>query len=180
MAKPKEIPAANTYRFSDVTIRVVFVKDDPWFNAADVLDAVKADRNLLELLDDQPGALNANRDDPIISEAGLFRLLIEINTDEARKFKRWLAADVLPTLYRDEYIVRLREMLKGAREVLGVDCKNPRHRHLTPDEKDAIVKLKAEGWTVQGLARKFRRGDETIRAVLRGGYAYQRKDEEAS
>lgn len=176
MAKPKETPAAATHRFDNIPIRVLFLADDPWFYAADVLDALGADRDLLGLLDDQPGASRVTRDDPIISEAGLHRLLFEVNADTARRFKRWLAADLFPTLYRDEYIARLRVMLREAREVSGIDCKAPKRRFLTGEEKASIVKLKAEGWTVQGLARKFRRGDETIRAVLRGGYAYQRKD----
>lgn len=175
MAKQKEALAANTYRYNGVAIRVMFVADDPWFQAFDVLDALGVDRGTLQHLDDQPGAVNANRDDPLISEAGLYRLLFEINAAGARKFKRWLVADVLPALYRDEYIVRLRKIARDAREVSGDDSKKAKYRHLTSDEKAEIIKLKADGWTVQGLARKFRRGDETIRAVIRGGYPYQTK-----
>lgn len=174
MAKPKEAPAAATHRFDNITIRVLFVADDPWFYAADVLDAIAAPRSLLDALSDQPSSANTHRDDPLVSETGLHRLLFEADSDAARRFRRWLAAELFPTLYRDEYIARLREMVREAREVSGVDSKTPKRRHLTPEEKTSIVKLKAEGWSIQGLARKFHRGDETIRAVLRGGYLYQR------
>lgn len=168
MAKPKEVPAANTYRFEGVPIRIVFVADDPWFYAADVLDALKVGRDLLDQLADQPGAINANRDDPLISEAGLFRLLTEINSDAGRRYKRWLAADLLPSLYRDEYIVRLREMVNDARLLAGEDSKRGKHRHVTDEEKAEIRKLAAEGWTGQALSRKFRRGDSTIYAIIKG------------
>ena len=175
MAKPKEAPAANTYRYHGVTVRVVFVADDPWFHAFDVLDALGADRGTLQHLDDQLGSINVNRDDPLISEAGLYRLLFEINDDAGRKFKRWLAADVLPTLYRDVYISRLREIAREARVMSGDDTKRGKYRHYTSEEKDDILRLRSEGWSVTALMRKFMRSDESIRAVIRGGYLPKKK-----
>lgn len=169
MAKPKEVTASAVYRFDGVPIRVVFVADDPWFGAADVLDAISAPRGLLDSLSDQPGGVNTNRDDPLVSETGLHRLLFEADSDTARRFRRWLAAELFPTLYRDTYIVKLREMVKDARALGGADGKRGKYRHLTSEEKAEIIRLKNEGWTIQGLARKFLRGDTTISNVLKGG-----------
>ena len=155
MAQPKEAPVAATYRFNGIPIRVVFVADDPWFYAADVLDAIGAERELLGFLDDQPGAANVTRDDPIISEAGLYRLCFEVNSDVARSFKRWLAADVFPTLYRDAYILRLRSLATEARSLSGADGKKPKYRHLTSDEKAEIAKLKEEAGRFRGSPVSF-------------------------
>ncbi len=145
MAKLKETPAAATHRFDAVPIRVLFVADDPWFYAADVLDALAAPRTLLDVLSDQPGAVNVNRDDPIISESGLHRLLFEVDSDTARRFRRWLAAELFPTLYRDEYIARLRVMVKEARVMSGGDAKRGKYRHYTPEEKEEIRSLYKDG-----------------------------------
>lgn len=93
-------------------IRVAVGNDgEPWFVAKDVCDAlgIRTDtvRSIVEA-DDVTEITNPNsigvthgRAPLIISEAGLYMLVLKSRKPEARAFKRWVTHEVLPAIRRD-------------------------------------------------------------------------------
>lgn len=85
-------------------VRVTTIDDEPWFVAADVLSILDLDRKALERLDDDergvslvhtPGGMqNAT----VVSEPGLYSLILGSRKPSAKAFKRWVTHELLPTL----------------------------------------------------------------------------------
>jgi prophage antirepressor-like protein len=88
-------------------IRIIQKGSEPWFVAKDVCDALdlsnsrKAtqrldgdEKNTVTISDGTPG--NPNK--TVINEAGLYRLIFTLQKDEAKRFKRWIAHDALPSI----------------------------------------------------------------------------------
>lgn len=101
-------PALFTFPETDQRVRVVEGPDgEPWFVARDVCDC-------LELADTNKALLGLDHDEKcehedyscsgrrpfIISEPGLYSLILRSRKPQARAFKRWITHDVLPTLRR--------------------------------------------------------------------------------
>lgn len=87
-------------------VRVVVKEDEPWFVAADVcraLDLGNTSQALTRLdadekdviLNDTPGG---KQDMSIVSEPGLYALVLTSRKPEARAFKRWITHDILPSI----------------------------------------------------------------------------------
>lgn len=86
-------------------VRVVTGADgEPWFVAKDVLAILDVDRTSLERLDDDekgvdsihtPGGI---QEMATVSEPGLFSLVLGSRKPEAKRFKRWVTHEVLPTI----------------------------------------------------------------------------------
>lgn len=89
-----------------VRIRTVLVSNDPWFIAADVCKALEIanSRDALSRLDDDERGV-VSTDTPggrqnvsIVSEAGLYSLVLGSRKPEAKAFKRWVVHEVLPSI----------------------------------------------------------------------------------
>ena len=98
----------RTFNFNDMSLRTLTGETgDPWFVAKDACDILGIDTNhLREALDDdeitnlrimevwnQPG-----RAPLIISEPGLYKLIMRSRKPEAKEFQRWVTHEVLPTI----------------------------------------------------------------------------------
>lgn len=98
-----------------MAVRVVMVEGEPWFVAADVCEALTFgnSRQALERLDDdergvhsmdtpsknQHGDYGATRQEMnVINESGLYSLILGSRKPEAKRFKKWITAEVLPTI----------------------------------------------------------------------------------
>jgi prophage antirepressor-like protein len=95
-------------------VRVVEIEGAPWFAAKDVcaiLGMVKTDRALAALAVDEkgthpmrtPGGLQRLS---VISESGLYKLVMRSDKPQARKLQDWVARDVLPAINKDGVYVR--------------------------------------------------------------------------
>lgn len=83
---------------------------EPWFVAKDVCDALGIQTNhVREILDDdevsnlpttEVGPELGGRDPLIVSEAGMYALVLKSRKPEAHAFKRWVTHDVLPSIRR--------------------------------------------------------------------------------
>ena len=83
---------------------------EPWFVAKDVCDAlgIRTDTVRTILDDDEVRETNPNsigvaggRNPLIVSEAGLYSLILKSRKPEAKRFRRWVTHEVLPALRRD-------------------------------------------------------------------------------
>ena len=95
------------FDFEEQAVRVVMRDGDPWFVAADVcrvLELGNTAQAVSRLDDDERDGIisddtvgRSNRL-TIISESGLYALVLTSRKPEARRFRKWITAEVLPAL----------------------------------------------------------------------------------
>lgn len=90
-------------------VRTVMIDNEPWFVGADVCKALDLSnsRDAMSRLDrDEKNTValtDGNRGNPnvtIVSESGLYSLIMRSRKKEAVQFKRWITHDVLPSIRR--------------------------------------------------------------------------------
>lgn len=96
------------FEFEHHTVRVIMIDDEPWFVANDLCEvlAISNSRDALRRLDeDEKGVgstdtLGGSQSLNIVSESGMYSLVLGSRKPEARRFKKWVTSDLLPTLRR--------------------------------------------------------------------------------
>ncbi len=101
----------QVFDFEDNAVRVVDIDGEPWFVAADVcrvLDLSNPSKACADLDDDEAALTSSysrssngteqKRDMLIISESGLYNLIFRSRKPEAKKFRKWVTAEVLPSI----------------------------------------------------------------------------------
>lgn len=99
-------------------IRVVEINGEPWFIAGDVAlalgyrDAYNATRWLLdsEKATRQVSTPGGLQEVTIVSEAGLYRMIMRSNKEKAIEFQMWIAHDVIPSIRKTGGYVVPRQM----------------------------------------------------------------------
>ena len=87
-------------------IRATSVDGEPWFVAKDILNALGIDRTAMyKLDDDEKGVdsihtLGGEQKMSIVSEPGLYKLIMRSRKPEAKQFQRWVTHEVLPAIRR--------------------------------------------------------------------------------
>lgn len=110
-AAAKVIP----FHFESHEVRSLLINDQPWFVAADVASALHyltAKDMARNLDDDEKGrqivpTLGGDQEMLVINESGLYSAILRSRKAEAKRFKRWVTAEVLPAIrkhgrYTDE------------------------------------------------------------------------------
>jgi prophage antirepressor-like protein len=99
----------TTFEFEGQSVRVIRDEDgNPWWVAKDVCDVLDLENTsmALEKLDDDEKLTSKlltsgqMREVWLVNEPGLYTLIIRSNKPEARKFKRWITHEVLPSIRR--------------------------------------------------------------------------------
>lgn len=94
------------FRFESSEVRTLLIAGQPWFVAADVCQAlaIRNNRDAIARLDDDERGV-ATTDTPsgqqemgIINESGLYSLILTSRKAEAKRFKKWVTAEVLPAI----------------------------------------------------------------------------------
>ena len=88
------------------SVRAVEVEGEPWFVAADVCGALELDNVSMavdRLDDDERGVspidtLGGMQRMKIVSESGLYALVLGSRKEEAKAFKRWVTHDIIPAI----------------------------------------------------------------------------------
>ncbi len=106
----KEVGKMNTpqiFNFEQNKVRTILVNDEPYFvgkDVAEILGYERADNAIRNHVDDedklthQISASGQNRNMTIINESGLYSLILKSKLPSAKKFKRWVTSEVLPTI----------------------------------------------------------------------------------
>ena len=84
-------------------IRTVTKDNEPWFVAKDVCEALKHTNTTMamQMLDeDERTKLSLGRagETNVINESGLYTLIIKSNLPNAKKFRKWVTSEVLPSI----------------------------------------------------------------------------------
>ncbi len=95
------------FSFNGAAVRVVLVEGDPWWVAADVCASIAlSDTNkaLIGLDDDEKREheqySGSGRKPVLINESGLYSLILRSRKAEAKRFKKWVTSEVLPSIRR--------------------------------------------------------------------------------
>ncbi|MBO6579395.1 MAG: hypothetical protein JJ871_07605 [Thalassospira sp.] len=108
-------------------IRVVKIGDDPWFVAADVVKVLGIRNTTDALLTvnpderqivfrsnlDQIDISFPNRGANVISESGLYKLIMRSDKQQAKAFQDWVTREVLPAIRKDGGYIAGEEKLKS-------------------------------------------------------------------
>ncbi|HAQ4727440.1 MULTISPECIES: BRO family protein [Enterococcus] len=95
------------FNFEQNKVRTILVNDEPYFvgkDVAEILGYERADNAIRNHVDDedklthQISASGQNRNMTIINESGLYSLILKSKLPSAKKFKRWVTSEVLPTI----------------------------------------------------------------------------------
>lgn len=94
------------FDYEDHAVRVMLRDGEPWFVAADVcrvLEIVNTTQAVQRLDEDEVTLCQiegSHRQTNLISESGLYALVLRSDKPAARRFRKWVTADVLPALRR--------------------------------------------------------------------------------
>lgn len=119
----------QVFDFEDNAVRVVDIDGEPWFVAADVarvLDFRDAFNATRVLDDDEKGTHNVStpsgdQEMTMINESGLYHLVLVSRKPEAKKFRKWVTAEVLPSIRKTGMYVAPDAEAQAADEVRGND-----------------------------------------------------------
>lgn len=97
------------FAFEEKAVRVVMRSNSPWFVASDVakvLEIGRTDDAVRRLDADERGTdsirtLGGIQEMTIINESGLYSLILTSRKPEAKRFKKWVTATVLPAIRKD-------------------------------------------------------------------------------
>lgn len=128
------------FSYDDHPVRVIERDGEPWFVAKDVcdiLDLANVGQALSSLDPDERGSITINDGTPgnpaksVVSEAGLYSLILRSRKPQAAPFRRWVTHEVIPsirkrggyltpeaiekTLTDPDFIIRLATELKAER-----------------------------------------------------------------
>jgi prophage antirepressor-like protein len=93
--------------FNDRPLRILHRDGEPWFvgkDVCDILEICEAHRSLKSLDQDERHSMTVTdvigrqQEMTIISESGLYSLILRSRKAEAKAFKRWITHDVLPSI----------------------------------------------------------------------------------
>lgn len=87
-------------------IRVQLINSEPWFVAKDVCEVLGHSNHKMAvktLDEDEKGvssvySLGGNQQTTVVSESGLYSLIFQSRKPEAKKFRKWVTAEVLPSV----------------------------------------------------------------------------------
>lgn len=104
------------FAYEGAELRSVLVDGEPWFITADALALLDLGRSSTTALDDDEkgvhsmDTLGGKQSAAVISESGLYSLILRSRKDEAKAIKRWITREVLPAIRKTgTYTVALPE-----------------------------------------------------------------------
>lgn len=95
------------FNFEQNEVRTVLVNDEPYFVGKDVAsvlgysntkDALSRHVDLEDKMGSRITTSGQSREMTIINESGLYSLILKSKLPKAKKFKRWVTSEVLPTI----------------------------------------------------------------------------------
>lgn len=99
------------FEFESREVRTLLIDDQPWFVASDVALALRyreAKDMTRNLDDDEKGrqivpTLGGDQTLNVINESGLYSAILRSRKPEAKRFKKWVTAEVLPAIRKQGY-----------------------------------------------------------------------------
>jgi prophage antirepressor-like protein len=162
-------------------VRTIEIENEPWFVAKDVCDALgigNVSMALSKLDNDEKGiskidTLGGNQSLSIINESGLYSLILRSNKPEAKKFKKWVTSEVLPSIRKTgAYISTMPDFNNPAEAARAWADEYEKRKALEPKaEAYNVISNSNRLSTVTEIAGLFNMGRNTMYKWLRkNGY----------
>lgn len=135
MLKQSKNTEVAVFGYGNKEVRSLMINQEPWFVGLDVCDVLglKNPRQSLSTLDEDEKLTSVirtsgqRREVAVINESGVYHLIFRSNKPEAKAFRKWVTAEVLPAIrkqgtytspakYREQAI---QETILKAKEVAG-------------------------------------------------------------
>ncbi|WP_236234880.1 BRO-N domain-containing protein [Pseudomonas tohonis] len=118
------------FSFEKKKVRTLLVDDQPWFVAVDVAIALQyseASAMTRHLDDDEKGlsivqTLGGDQEVLVINESGLYSAILRSRKAEAKRFKKWVTAEVLPAIRKRGRYEDQGKMQTLLGETIGTDA----------------------------------------------------------
>lgn len=132
------------------TVRVVMRNNDPWFVAKDIAECLEISNvsDACSRLDDDEKAigkadtLGGSQDLLIVSESGLYTLIMRSNKPEAKQFRKWVTSEVLPSIRKTgKYSLSLPNFSDPAEAAIAW-AKEYREKQAAIAERDRAIRTK--------------------------------------
>jgi prophage antirepressor-like protein len=96
----------SVFEFESNQVRIITVEGEPWFVAKDLCDVLGISKHrdaISRLDDDERGSfkvdtLGGKQDMATVSESGMYALVLSSRKPEAKPFRKWVTAEVLPNI----------------------------------------------------------------------------------
>lgn len=155
----------QAFDFNERAVRCIMKDGEPWWVAKDVCDVLGLSNpsESLKALDEDELTSETlrsggqGREMNLISESGLYTLILRSNKPEARAFRRWVTHEVLPTLRKtghysiDENLMRLIKLSRG---------------NVSKAFMERLVSKAAGFFEVHADLSEERRGDSKLEALI--------------
>ena len=113
------------FHYSDTPVRVVVIDNEPWFVLADLCKVLTIGNGrdvAARLADDMKGVEpidtpGGRQQMTVVSEAGMYEVVIRSDKPEAVTFRRWITTDVLPSIRRTGSYQTTPAALPGRKEL---------------------------------------------------------------
>jgi prophage antirepressor-like protein len=160
------------FQFRENQVRVVNIKDEPWFVGKDVCDILEIEdtSSAYRRLKDYEKATQTlygsgqNREFMVISESGLYRLVLTSRKPQAEPFQDWICQEVVPqirktgsysleNLSKEEILLKQCEMLvENKRRLEEVEKTSSQALSIAQEAKEGLEKVRDEISSLKELA----------------------------
>ncbi|MCH8613455.1 phage antirepressor [Arsenicicoccus dermatophilus] len=94
------------FTYGDQQVRTVVIDDEPWFALVDLCKVLNINRrDVKDRLDDGvvathpiPDRMGRIQNALIVNEDGLYDVILESRKPEAKRFRKWITSEVIPTI----------------------------------------------------------------------------------
>lgn len=122
-------PIALTHPDINASVRIIERDDQPWFVAKDVLKALEiaqpTNQAIAKLDEDEVtqtyliDELGRSQKTYIVSESGLYALILRSDKPAAKVFRKWVTSEVLPSLRKDGFYAS--KLTPADRQILALE-----------------------------------------------------------
>lgn len=174
-----------TFPVTGQQVRVVMRDDEPWFVANDVcavLGYAHTASTMRMLREREKGehpmhTLGGVQDLKVISEPGLYRLIMRSNRDEAEAFQDWVVEEVLPAIRKTGVYAAVPQfqlpqtfadaLELAAKQARAIEAAEAKVAELEPEAARAAQTLDAHGLALVGtVAKRFGLKERALREFL--------------
>lgn len=181
------------FDFEEQAVRVIMRDDAPWFVAADVCRVLEIGNpsDVVRRMDDDEVTLDIiegnHRPTNLVNESGLYALILTSRKPAAKRFRKWVTAEVLPALrtrgryelpggepqMREISADRLIELLQSENQLLRSQVARPKRKRkpatvMSDAERQEILRLIRGGLSLAQISRLTGRSPSAI-SLMRSG-----------
>lgn len=166
--------SVQLFEYSGHEIRSLMINNDPWFIASDVARVLeyRAAPDMTRRIDEEdkgyakvrtPGG---EQEMSILNESGLYDAVFRSNAEGAKKFKRWVTAEVLPAIRKSGSYSVAPQVPQSYAEALRELASNVEARELA-EARAKELEAPARSWSVLADAHGDYSVDEAAKMLSR-------------